>query len=246
MDKMTSDQLKRLYNSDKPLFLELSEGWRNSDPEYFKNFVSPILNPSQNKVEKKDSPKLINISIAALSALIIIVGAYFVSVDKSKKSENILIGNKTEVISPPEKLKTQYESALEIARSGNYKVALYTLEQIDKTDSNYAAAQDKIKELKGNIERDEKLKSEKNKRKIELTNKYEKLMKSGLYLYEIEKRLQRDGFKMTDSKFEKAPDGSNGIRQYFTNHVYGFNVDIWLQSAYSLGSYYTDVSVYEN
>jgi hypothetical protein len=72
---------------------------------------------------------------------------------------------------------------------------------------------------------------------------YEKLCHSRLYLFQIEERLQRDGFYMDDSRFEKAPDGSTGVRQYFSKTDDGFVIKIWLQNAYSLSYYYCDVKV---
>ncbi|HEX6188193.1 MAG TPA: hypothetical protein VFZ40_08925 [Pyrinomonadaceae bacterium] len=114
------------------------------------------------------------------------------------------------------------------------------LGKIPKSDPNYPDAQAKLQLIAEKLEEQ----ARREKKKDALRKQYEKLCRSGLYLHEIEQRLQRENFHMDDSKFEKAPDGSTGVRQYFSKTTSdGFVIKIWLQNAYALGYHYWDVQV---
>jgi len=137
-----------------------------------------------------------------------------------------------------------FQLGMEYYNSGSYINAIENFEKVEPTDSNFAIAQLQIKNSKEHLRIREKEEKEKSSTIEKYKNKYEKLMNAGLYLYEIEERLHRDDFYMKDSKYEKAPDGSDGVRQYFTKKIDGVTIDIWLQNAYSISRYYTDVNVY--
>ena len=244
MDKMTPEQLRRLYLSDKTLFIELANKWYTEDPEYYNTNVYPLLYPT-SITSKKNAKSNTNRNILIVLSVIMVVFTIIIAVinNKNKIKKQNSDTTSTVVTNIP---KSDYELGIESGNAGYFNAAIIYLSKIDKNNSNYESAQKKIKDYKSYIESEDKIKKDKEKKKKEITNKYEKLMNSGLYLYEIEERLQRDGFKMTDSKFEKAPDGSTSVRQYFRKQVYGLTIDIWLQSGYSISSYYTNVDVYSD
>lgn len=140
--------------------------------------------------------------------------------------------------------KSKYEKGIEAYNNKEYRNALELFIKVSDADTGYEDAQIKISQMKDIIQAQEKENELRTKKIDEYKNKYNKLRKSGLHQYEIIERLQRDGFKMVKSDFEKAPDGSNGLRQYFRNTLYGVTIDIWLQSGYSLSAYYMNVEAY--
>jgi len=164
--------------------------------------------------------------------------------DRQPRQQSNIINNadiQTEV-----KPEDPYQKGLGYYNTETYTLALRSFEEVTEQDSNYASAQEYMKDINAKFKRWEK-EAKENKILIErYQKKYNKLTNSGLYLYQIEQRLQKDGFYLKDSQFEKAPDGSNGLRRYFTKEIDGIIIDIWLQSAYSVSSYYTDVRVYSS
>lgn len=135
---------------------------------------------------------------------------------------------------------TDFEKGEQFFQEGSYFAADEAFQRVGKTDPKYVEAQEKLKITKQKVSEYEQL----QKKKEGVRKQYEKLCHSGLYLFQIEARLQRENFHMDNSQFETAPDGSNGVRQYFSKTTAdGFVIKMWLQSAYSMGSYYCNVEV---
>ena len=195
---------------------------------------------------KKDKVIALIVVIVCLIPIIIIVS--------SMKSSSTKRVSQTNKVDKEQSKLSKYDYGVMAFKDEKYNSAIANFKDVENTDSLYADAQEYIVLCeKKIIEQDKKesvlaKKKEQEDKKYEqqkakLKNKYEKLMKSGLYKYQIEQRLQRDGFTLTQSKFESAPDGSTNVKSYYTGYFDGTSVRIWLQSGYSLGTYYSDVEV---
>jgi hypothetical protein len=140
----------------------------------------------------------------------------------------------------PMKALTDFERGEQYFDSGSYLAASDAFEKVGKDNPKYADAQSKLKIVKQKIAEQE----QKEKKKVAFKKQYEKLCHSHLYLFQIEERLQRENFHMDQSGFETAPDGSTGVRQYFSKTTSdGFVIKMWLQNAYSMSAYYCEVEV---
>lgn len=172
--------------------------------------------------------------------LLIIFLLLFFSCKNKSNITNETNSNKSDVITNQ---SSNYSIGLESFKNGYYELAIEYLEKVEKTDSMYNNSQEKIKEIKKIIIDNEKDKKLKDQQKEILYKKYNKLCKSGYYEFEIKNKLLTYGFYQQSSNFEKAPDGSNQIKQIFTKYEYGFDVIFTLQSAYDLNHYYCDVKI---
>ena len=138
------------------------------------------------------------------------------------------------------KALTDFEKGKQYFENGSYVAANDVFDKISRDDPKYAKAQAKLKIVKQKIAEQE----QEEKKKEALKKQYDKLCNSRLYLFQIEERLQRENFHMDDSKFETAPDGSKGVRQYFSKTTTdGHVIKLWLQNAYSMSAYYCNVEV---
>lgn len=136
--------------------------------------------------------------------------------------------------------QTDFERGEQYLENGSYLAASSAFESVQKTDPKYADAQVKLRIIKQKIAEQNARESKKDA----VRKQYERLFHGGLYAYEIEQRLQREGFHLDDSKFEAAPDGSHGVRRYFSKTTGdGLVVKIWIQNAYAMGYYYHDLQV---
>lgn len=90
----------------------------------------------------------------------------------------------------------------------------------------------------------ERLTKEKEAKKLVLQKKYERLCNAGLYQFEIEGRLGDESFYLKSSDFAKAPDGGTSVKQTYTKTFDNIIVEISLQSAYDIGRYYCDVTIW--
>jgi hypothetical protein len=138
------------------------------------------------------------------------------------------------------KVLTDFERGEQYFKEGSYFAANDAFQKVRSTDPHYADAQAKLKITQHKVSEYEQLQAKKDA----LRKQYQKLCDSGLYLFQIEERLQGDRFHMDDSRFEEAPDGSKGVRQYFSKTTSdGSVIKIWLQSGYSMSAYYCNVEV---
>ncbi|HCA43601.1 MAG TPA: hypothetical protein DEP28_10160 [Bacteroidetes bacterium] len=196
------------------------------------------------EIKKKSS----NTDYIAYIIACVIVILIFVYYDYSRNKSSDTISDRERVdklldsINTIKENRSNFEKGLEAYYKGEHYRAIPLLESVEISDSNYSSAQNFLKESR--LEEKEQTKKAKQKAAEinKIKNKYIKLCKSGLYQYEIVERLQRDGFYMESSDFEKAPDGSTGIKQIYSKKINNdFTVYVSLQNAYSLTSYFSDV-----
>lgn len=132
---------------------------------------------------------------------------------------------------------TRLEWAKTAIQEKRFDAALGQLDLIPKDASEYKEAQTLIAEAKKGMD-------QRRQTQESLLKRYDKLCKSRLYQFQIEERLQRENFHMDDSKFETAPDGSTGVKRYFSKTtVDGFVIKMTLQNAYSVSAYYCNADV---
>lgn len=66
---MTSDQLRSLYASNQKLFYELANKWFKDDPQYYKDYVFPIINQNKTSVSTPLKRKKSSIIMVVLICL---------------------------------------------------------------------------------------------------------------------------------------------------------------------------------
>ncbi len=134
--------------------------------------------------------------------------------------------------------KTSYEKGMDLFEADSYRNALSKFEEVEKSDSNYADAQEKIKICKQELAAID----EKNKERDKIENKYKRMFeKTGQYLHEKQNKLLRNGFREYQSGYEEAPDGSDQIAMYYSKEEDGYTVHVRLQYSYAMDSHYARV-----
>ncbi len=202
----------------------------------------PILAPIQVRPETVVSTGSLSRKqwgwVAAFVGFVVFVAA-LISVSHNQSGGATSDASPQPISQQNTKIQTDFERAEQYFENGSYLAASDIFEKVNRDDPKYADAQAKLKIVKQKLAEQE----QQEKKKEVLKKQYQKLCNSRLYLFEIEERLQRENFYMDQSQFEKAPDGSDGVRRYFSKTTSdGHVIKIWLQSGYS-NAYYCVVEV---
>ncbi len=166
MERMTLDQLKSLYASNKTLFQELANKWYVEDQDYYRDFVYPILNaaflnqspptaqalPPGTKTIIRSAKK--KISKEFIYALLIIGGIIFVfSIAKffGGSSDRTTTSTKTSTnTSSKNETKTEYKSD-DVISASVYASTLYDAYHANEVSADSKYKGEKI-EVTGNIQ----------------------------------------------------------------------------------------------
>jgi uncharacterized C2H2 Zn-finger protein len=157
------------------------------------------------------------------------------SCNKKNKTDEVIILKDRDTL-------THFQRAMKFYDNQDYRKSKEFFRLIKDNDSNYAEAQKYIKKI-AKIQND--LDNKSDNEISRLKKKYDKLV-SNDYVFNIENKLYKNGFKQIKTEIKKAPDGSEQPAMYYEKYEDSFTISIVIQYGYGTNHYFSKVEVNQN
>ena len=174
----SKEELKDYWKNSRPYFDELAKYYRESDPQYYNEYIAPFYsNPFYAISSGKKSP-LTAVVVLAILILGVVAGAVFFILQSEKdtdterevttKKEKTIPAPEKKVIPPApfeggtEKADSSYKAGLRYFEAGDYDNAEKYFRKVKSSDENYKNSRKKLNMIM--VIKKKKMEEELNKR----------------------------------------------------------------------------------